>query len=80
LNPESITPDQILDCYGLCCPVPVHKTAQALKQLVANQILEVVATDDWFGPDLEAWLRFQPHQLLALRSKDSEIHAYIEKR
>ncbi|MBI3318604.1 MAG: sulfurtransferase TusA family protein [Candidatus Omnitrophica bacterium] len=77
---ETLTPDLILDCYGLLCPVPVKKTARALDGLQAGQILQVIATDEWFGPDLEAWLRFQPHQLLSLESVGQEIHATLKKQ
>ncbi len=72
-------PDSVLDCYGLLCPVPVRKTAEALRFLQAGQILEVIATDEWFGPDLEAWLRFEPHALLGIEQHGEEIHAYVEK-
>ena len=74
-----ITPDRVLDCYGLLCPMPVRKTAQALEELSPGQILQVIATDEWFGPDLEAWLRRHPHELLVLEQGGEEIHAYLRK-
>lgn len=76
---ESLKPDQILDCYGLVCPMPVRKTAQALQDLLPGKILQVIATDDWFGPDLEAWLKENPHRLLSIDHRNEEIHAYIQK-
>lgn len=75
----TLRPDHILDCYGLLCPVPVRKTAEALLCLQAGQILEVIATDEWFGPDLEAWLRFEPHVLLEMDQQGLEIHAFLRK-
>ena len=69
----------ILDCYGLLCPVPVRKTAQALEGLHPGEILQVIATDEWFGPDLEAWLKHHPHELLELQEVGSELHAYLRK-
>ncbi len=77
---ESVAADEVLDCYGLLCPVPVRKTAQAIAGLLRGQVLHVVATDEWFGPDLEAWLRHQPHQLLGLEQVGQEIHAYLKKQ
>ena len=74
-----LQPDQILDCYGLVCPVPVRKTAEAMESLRFGEILQVVATDEWFGPDLESWLRHHPHELLSVESFGAEIHAYIKK-
>ena len=69
----------MLDCYGLLCPMPVRKTAEALQEMKAGQLLQVIATDEWFGPDLEAWLRGRPHDLLSLRNAQQEIHAFIRK-
>ena len=72
-------PDSVLDCYGLLCPVPVRKTAEALRSLPDGQILEVIATDEWFGPDLEAWLRFEPHTLVSIEQRGEETHAFLRK-
>ena len=77
---EDLKPDQVLDCYGLLCPIPLRKTAQALEELTGGQVLQVIATDEWFGPDLEAWLRGRPHSLLSLDRSRDEIHAFIRKR
>ena len=76
---EALTPDRLLDCYGLLCPMPVRKTAQALEEMQKGQLLQVIATDEWFGPDLEAWLRGRPHDLLDLHTVNLEIHAYLRK-
>ena len=76
---ESLKPDRVLDCYGLLCPVPVRKTAQALQEIRVGQVLQVISTDDWFGPDLEAWLRDHPHQRLLEKKIGSEIHVYLRK-
>ena len=76
---DGVTPDRVLDCWGLLCPMPVRKTAQALEEMGFGQILQVVATDEWFGPDLEAWLKNRPHRLIALQSTPQEICAFIRK-
>ena len=60
--------------------MPVRKTAQALQEMQLGQVLQVIATDEWFGPDLEAWLRHHPHDLLALEQSRQEIHAYLKKK
>lgn len=79
VSSQPMRPDLILDCYGLLCPMPVRKTAQALQGLTPGQVLQVIATDEWFGPDLEAWLRHHPHELVALEQGAVEIHAYLRK-
>ena len=72
--------EEVLDCYGLVCPMPVRKTAEALQRLKEGEVLHVIATDEWFGPDLEAWLRGEPHELLKVEGRAEEIHAYLRKR
>ena len=74
-----IQPDDVLDCYGLLCPMPVKKTARAMEFLREGQVLQVIATDEWFGPDLEAWLQRNPHALLSIQTKGEEIHAVLRK-
>ena len=76
---RGLTPDQVLDCYGLVCPVPVRKTAEAIEALQVGQILQVISTDDWFDPDLEAWLQRQPHDLLKIEKFGQETHAYLRR-
>ncbi len=36
---------QVVDAKGLSCPMPIVKTAQAVKGLASGQLLEVLATD-----------------------------------
>ena len=43
--PITETPAQVLDCKGLQCPLPVIKTAQAIKTMEPGQVLELLATD-----------------------------------
>ncbi len=76
---RQVYPDKTLDCYGLLCPMPIRKTAEMMDQLNAGQILKIIATDEWFGPDLEAWLRHHPHQLIAFEQTNGEFHATLRK-
>jgi tRNA 2-thiouridine synthesizing protein A len=79
-DPFGVRPHLVLDCYGLLCPMPVRKTAAALEGLSPGQVLKVIATDDWFGPDLEAWLRHHPHELLALDRGGVETQAFVRRK
>ena len=42
---DVIKEDQVLDCSGMLCPMPVVKTSKAMKELQSGQILKMVATD-----------------------------------
>ncbi len=46
-----------LDVKGLSCPLPIVKTAQALKQLAAGDLIEVLATDPGSVKDFAAWAK-----------------------
>ena len=43
---------QRVDAKGLSCPMPIVKTAQAMKTLISGQLLEVLATDAGFDEGL----------------------------
>jgi tRNA 2-thiouridine synthesizing protein A len=57
--------DQVLDCSGLSCPLPVVKTSRAIKELQIGQVLKMVATDSGAPADMEAWSRQTGHDLIA---------------
>ncbi len=48
---------QRVDAKGLSCPMPIVKTAQAMKTLTTGQLLEVLATDPGSTKDFEAWAK-----------------------
>ena len=64
MSKATISPDQVLDCGGLNCPMPVIKTSKAIKQIEVGQILKVISTDSGSEPDMEAWSRQTGHELL----------------
>lgn len=47
--------DQLVDARGLSCPMPIVKTALAIKTLGSGQVLEVLATDAGSVKDFAAW-------------------------
>ncbi|MEK6222431.1 MAG: sulfurtransferase TusA family protein, partial [Chloroflexota bacterium] len=61
---EALTADQVLDCSGMLCPVPVVKTQQAIKKMESGQILKMVSTDPGAPPDMNAWSRQTGNELL----------------
>ena len=46
---------ETLDVKGQSCPMPVVKTKQAIDDLEAGDVLEVVATDSGSMSDIEGW-------------------------
>jgi len=79
--PESSAPaaDQVLDCTGLACPLPVVKTAQAIKSLAQGQVLELLATDPGVEPDMRAWSSRTGNDLLGISKHADVFHVLIRR-
>jgi tRNA 2-thiouridine synthesizing protein A len=60
----SITIAMSLDLKGLSCPLPIIKTAKAMKQLTPGQMLEALATDPGSVPDFKAWSKATGNPLI----------------
>ena len=71
--------DESLDCFGLMCPMPIIKTAQAFKKMKIGQVLEVVATDKGIKQDMPAWCKTTGNECLAIEESGEEIKIYIKK-
>jgi tRNA 2-thiouridine synthesizing protein A len=53
-----------VDARGLSCPLPIVRTAMAVKDLPSGAMVEVLATDPGSQKDFEAWARTTGHRLL----------------
>lgn len=72
-------PDQLLDCTGMSCPLPVIKTAQAMKDLAAGQLLELLATDPGVEPDMKAWTGRTGNELVSIERVGDVFHVLLRK-
>lgn len=79
--PESSAPaaDQVVDCRGLACPLPVLKTSQAIKNLAQGQVLELLATDPGVEPDMQAWTSRTGNELLGISKQADVFHVLIRR-
>ncbi len=68
-----------LDCTGLQCPLPVIKTAQAMKQLGDGQILELLATDPGVEPDMTAWASRTGNELVSISQQDGVFRVLLRR-
>ena len=71
--------DQVLDCTGMQCPMPVIKTAQAIKTLEPGKVLELLATDPGVEPDMKAWSGRTGNELLKIEKTDDVFHVFIRR-
>lgn len=71
---------QTLDLKGLSCPLPIVKTAQALKTLPSGTLVEVLATDPGSVSDFAAWARSTGNELVTSAEDDGVYRYVIRKR
>ena len=71
--------EQSLDCVGLYCPMPIVKTAEAVKKLETGEVLEVVADDTGIKLDMPAWCETTGHEFLGMEEDGGEIKVYVKK-
>ncbi len=74
-----IQADQVLDCSGLLCPMPVVKTTRAIKKLQVGQVLKMIATDPGAPPDMAAWSRQTGNEIVAQAEEDGKFIFYIKR-
>ena len=79
-NPPTGDPARQLNARGLKCPMPIVRTAQAMRELAAGQLLEVVATDPGSAADFAAWSRTTGHELLSSVSEGPEFRFLLRHR
>jgi TusA-related sulfurtransferase len=72
--------DQRVDARGLSCPLPIVKTAQAMKTMTAGQVLEVLATDPGSLKDFAAWSKSTGNDLLESTSDGAVYRFVISKK
>ena len=76
---DVIKEDQVLDCTGMLCPMPIVKTTKAMKELESGQILKMIATDAGSPPDIAAWSRQTGNQLLLSTEEGEKFIFFLKK-
>ena len=71
---------QTLDLKGLSCPMPIVKTAQAIKDLAAGDLIEALATDPGSVADFAAWCTATGNDLVERGEGDGVYRFVIRKR
>jgi len=68
-----------LDLKGLSCPMPIAKTAQAIRALRPGQLIESLATDPGSVPDFKAWCVSTGHELVE-QTEDSGVFRFVIRK
>jgi TusA-related sulfurtransferase len=61
---------QTIDARGLSCPMPIVKTAQAMKSVAPGALIEVLATDAGSVKDFAAWAKTTGNELVEQTVED----------
>ncbi|MDP2349790.1 MAG: sulfurtransferase TusA family protein [Chloroflexota bacterium] len=68
-----------VDARGLNCPMPIVKTAQAVKTLVSGQVIEILATDPGAVKDFAAWSKATGNELVE-QTVDGGVYRFVMRK
>jgi tRNA 2-thiouridine synthesizing protein A len=69
-----------LDLKGLSCPLPIVKTAKAMKDVQPGELVEVLATDPGSVPDFNAWSKATGNQLVEQTQEGGVFRFLLKKK
>ena len=70
---------ELVDARGLACPMPIVKTAQAIKTVASGAAIELLATDAGSIKDVAAWCRSTGNELLE-ETSDGAVYRFVIRR
>jgi len=71
--------EQVLDCKGLNCPLPILKTKKQIDAMQSGQVLKMEATDPGSVNDVNAWTRRTGNKLVT-HSEEGGIYIFYIKK
>lgn len=73
-------PDEMVDCEGLLCPLPVLRAAKRLRAMAPGRVLGVTATDRMAAVDLPHFCTQTGHAYLAAQDRGSGVTLHLIRR
>jgi tRNA 2-thiouridine synthesizing protein A len=77
---SDITADEVLDCSGLSCPVPILKTKKAMKGMASGKILKMTSTDPGSSKDVVSFCKRTGNELLDTQEDGGSTHFFIKAK
>jgi tRNA 2-thiouridine synthesizing protein A len=71
---------QSLDVKGAACPIPIVKTAKAMKTMSAGELLEILATDPGVEPDMKAWTKQTGNELVSIEQQGGGVFRVVVRK
>ena len=78
-EPQAVAIYRYLDCLGLFCPIPIVKTREAMKQMAAGQVLEMLSDDPASEADMKSWAQRTENELLEV-SKTGVVYRFLIRK
>ncbi len=75
-----IEPDVTLDVRGLSCPMPVLKTAKAMKDMESGQVIEVLGTDPGTKNDMPKLAQKAGNEWLGFLDDEEGFYRFYLKK
>jgi tRNA 2-thiouridine synthesizing protein A len=76
---EPFLADLELDLKGLQCPMPVLKTASAIKKVEIGGIIKATATDPGVTADIAAWTKSTGNELIKMEREGKVITFWVKR-
>jgi len=68
-----------VDARGLNCPMPIVKTAQAIKTVASGDTIEVLATDAGSVKDFAAWSKTTGNEMVE-QTTDGGVFRFVLRK
>ena len=78
-DPSTALKVTTLDARGMKCPMPIVKTAQAVRTIASGELLEVLATDPGATADFAAWSRSTGNEIVEQTIQDG-VYRFVLRR
>lgn len=69
----------LLDCRGICCPMPMVRLFKKNSTIMLGDILEIVCDDAAFPHDIKAWCEQTGNTLIEIKKEGNLTTAVIKK-
>jgi TusA-related sulfurtransferase len=75
-----VTPDLVLDCRGMRCPLPVIELARRIGEVDVGGVVAVVADDPAAAADIPAWCRLRAHDYVGAGDAVDGVPSFLVRR
>jgi tRNA 2-thiouridine synthesizing protein A len=77
---KQIKPDEVLDCVGLACPMPIFKASNKIKEMKPGAVLEIQSDDDGIEKDMPAWCNLTGNEYIGQVKEGGEYRVFVRKK